>query len=323
MRFKKQFTVVVTVDDPIGFAADSGSLQREIVRRYESSCFGECYIIRVLSIDREGEMKIPRGINICQANIDVMFTAECMRYNRGDVICDCMVQKVKEPGQEFILVCIANYADVCVLNNWKSSSVTAGQVIPVRVVDVTYRPNSRRIHVNAEVFVPSKEYRLYRCPVDIRNQSARLADLIERHSAALEKLAVLDEKLVEAFTLQLRAYDVPPKPAGIQLHLADIIAGNIPANVKFIAKPPSADSCDDVYTGFAQRPEDPSAQLIEHQQYDALCADILLEHIAAIGILESFVLLYADEKMRAEHENLWKLFRVSRKLSHDRLHGAH
>lgn len=160
MIIEKTFEVVINLIDINDiFSNDIDSvLLNKIKHIYENKCFKSCFITNINGIIERGMLNINKRSLTCETSIDVKFSANVIIYEYLEVINNNVIDNITKSRLECRSGNIVSYINIA---NQDMSTLSVGQIIPIRVGKATYQPLQSTISVNAFPFIPTTNYETY------------------------------------------------------------------------------------------------------------------------------------------------------------------
>lgn len=147
-RQVREFTVRLPVNDPISFMADADTnIVKSLRAIYEKRCYMACFVDKIVRVVERGPCYVSV---IVESNIDVKFEAEVAYLQRDEIIpVRVSVSKPLVAGEwggdsesppSFVTFRLP-----------PNITVTTGQTVPVRIVDVEYPPMKDHVSATAQL----------------------------------------------------------------------------------------------------------------------------------------------------------------------------
>ena len=198
MDSQRIFTVTITVDDAVGFVANTNSALRYIIGNYEGRCWQGCFIVRVVEIIRKSKCVISQGDMSGKGTIDITFRAEVMFLGEGDFVAGCTIQTIVGPTL-FVATAPHLVINVDIRNDPLAKTYAEGQIIPCIVQEPRFGPFCEIVAVYAIPFLHHNRARdmiLEVLATPAHNSTSKLTDdnltaLTDRRDALLDKVSKL------------------------------------------------------------------------------------------------------------------------------------
>jgi len=152
MKFIKIFDIILNIDNVnyIFTKNLNDKLIQLISEKYCNKCYMNSYIIKITKIINRSLLESNQNDLNCSFNISIQFEAECIIYNKNEIILDMEIQEKVNNNiivkKDNILALIKNNSD---LVDFKK-----GYKIPIVVGKVKYTLGSDKISINSYPFVP-------------------------------------------------------------------------------------------------------------------------------------------------------------------------
>lgn len=217
MRIKKTLETSIRIQNPLSFCRDiSGNVLSSLRRDLQGKCYRGCYIHSVDSIVKHSEAFVSTDSNRTDAKINVQFECTVSIFYRGETITGVTITHKDKGG-----ILIGETPMCRVFMNYHKSleTITAGQIITVRVGATQYAPYTDKVAINAYPYLPAS---LSPLVYKIGAVSPRDAPMIEAASTrfndavkALNDAKAANPKGFQFFAELLGPYKkYPPMPTG-------------------------------------------------------------------------------------------------------------
>lgn len=156
MLEKKRFITQLDTDNPsIYMALDIDKSVLQLLReKFAGRCFQGCYIVDVIEINKRSPMLSEWNRSGGSFTCHVEFLVNCVVYNKGDIIPDAKIVGIMSNGM-FILN--FKYGSIGLPPSPKLQLFKMGQIIPVRVSDISYEAYRTGISCIAQPLLPQIE----------------------------------------------------------------------------------------------------------------------------------------------------------------------
>ena len=139
MRFGKKFTVTLDVPDPMEFGTNvDRNVLLGIRQIYEGKCFRGCFIVNITSIERTSEIYINKTGTVGAGTIDVEFTADCSRFNKGDLYPGVRISRTSQVMMGKGVPPIGATEQLAVSIEDPNEVLADGFIIPVVIGEIDY-----------------------------------------------------------------------------------------------------------------------------------------------------------------------------------------
>lgn len=152
MRINKVFDIILNITDinHIFVKKFDDKLIELLSEKYLNRCFMSSYIVKINKIINRSLLELNQNDLDCSFNISVQFEAECLIYNKNEIILDMEIQEIVNNNiitkKDNILALIKNNQDLSVFKK--------GDKIPITVGKVKYSLGSDKISINSYPFIP-------------------------------------------------------------------------------------------------------------------------------------------------------------------------
>lgn len=152
MRINKVFDIILNITDitHIFVKKFDDKLIELLSEKYLNRCFMSSYIVKINKIINRSLLELNQNDLDCSFNISVQFEAECLIYNKNEIILDMEIQEIMNNNiitkKDNILALIKNNQDLSIFKK--------GDKIPITVGKVKYSLGSDKISINSYPFIP-------------------------------------------------------------------------------------------------------------------------------------------------------------------------
>lgn len=152
MRINKVFDIILNITDinHIFVKKFDDKLIELLSEKYLNRCFMSSYIVKINKIINRSLLELNQNDLDCSFNISVQFEAECLIYNKNEIILDMEIQEIVNNNiitkKDNILALIKNNQDLSIFKK--------GDKIPITVGKVKYSLGSDKISINSYPFIP-------------------------------------------------------------------------------------------------------------------------------------------------------------------------
>ena len=193
MILEKIFDVTLNISNPINFCTNkSHYIMTELNNMYANKCFMGTYIIEVIELLQSSSCRIINTNSSGDGIIDVRFSANVFILNTWDVLIGVEIEK----NQSLI---VGSYKKPELIidvtfkpTNIQATSLTIGQLIPVRIVKAIHKPRENKIAAAAILLTCDKKATIYRVKGEILKSAIpeiqMLFDMIINELKMREKL---------------------------------------------------------------------------------------------------------------------------------------
>lgn len=196
MRINKVFDIILNITDinHIFVKKFDDKLIELLSEKYLNRCFMSSYIVKINKIINRSLLELNQNDLDCSFNISVQFEAECLIYNKNEIILDMEIQEIVNNNiitkKDNILALIKNNQDLSIFKK--------GDKIPITVGKVKYSLGSDKISINSYPFIPitNKNIIYYKINEITENDKLQLQESIINYIEIEEnkKLEILKNK---------------------------------------------------------------------------------------------------------------------------------
>jgi len=300
----KLITVSIDVKNPINVCSNLNVNVLNILKdKYEGKCYKGALILRIVAISAISDCYIGQLGAPSFGTIDVMFEAEVLYYNEGEIITGCTIVN----KDNLSITCITDNACIMLANTMPS--LVKDQKITIRVAKSLYKIGSNKISVNAVPFLPSKKYHIYRIVV---NPTINLGEYLQpiRDLIVAEEAQIVENNARKFFEHIIYAYKELAQPSGktvtVEAAIKSISGENPPI---YIARDTRMSPLKGELQLYEKAPEDPNGVVfaVELPAHEALLR-LLEDHYGVLKAVREMVDIYSGEKDFAAHKNLWAIY---------------
>lgn len=338
VQIHKQYETIVNLLPIENYSSNSELVIMSKLRKvFEGKCYKSSLIRKITRIVRRGWIKPAQNLTDGSSDVNVIFEAESIVYNEGDIITDCVVKNVERSGE---LICKSEHAAIHIRGNVMLRGIQTGQTIPVRVVSVRYSVGKDSITINGTPYFHPMMFFLYKTEITPGKVPAEVIELLQSlHRNALEaesKFADLDPKLRKFFTETFYPFTESADKfettsgKGIQkLNMMDeakkfVEAGFDSAKTEetpmFVIRHPRTDKSSptiyhidesifkgDIYKVAILDAKQFSIQAV-HESYASILVQYLEEYISYLTMISELIATYDTEEKRQAHKNVWAIY---------------
>jgi hypothetical protein len=323
MIFNASFTVTIDTVDPIGYAKDSvGNALLQVRDVYEGKCFQGKFIHSILGICRTSRCRINRvGCEVGSGTVEVKFRALCSRYHPGDAVAGMQVVCGQPLTGDAVGPRSAVEPAVLTIIN-PNATFAVGQVLPVRIIRVSYDPLSDKPSAATELLTCRLEETIWEvaAPQQALTEEV-IAKIYQQVAEAIEDRQAIqktkgDQQVRVLFAGLLATYQgqkekpLPPtlKPFELETFAAFM------AWVKKL-KPETR------WTRSLTKPFDwvgvcEATDKFESEQYrvvragaDEIISAVLCAVLNSVQVLNDFPRVFPSDRVIQSHMNVWMLMR--------------
>lgn len=334
VQIHKQYETIVNLSPAENYSASSDAVIMNKLRKvFEGKCYKSSLIIKILRIIRRSGIKPAQNLTDGSADVNVIFEAESIVYNDGDIITNCVVKNVERSGE---LICKSEYAAIHIRGNVMLRGIQTGQIIPIRVVSVKYSVGKDSITINGTPYFHPMSFFLYKTDVTPGKVPTEVVELLGSllHNAekAEQRLADQDPKLKKFFTETFYPFEKGDEPSTSKgIHKFDMISevkkimttdavSTGSATTMFVLRHPRTNRSsttiyhldEDLLKGdIAKLPilEAGKFQIqAVHESYASVLVKYLEEYIGYLTMISEVIEIYDSEEKRQAHKNIWAIY---------------
>jgi len=159
MKITKIFDIILNIDNINDiFTKDiNQKLLSLIKKKYQYKCYLSSYVLKINKIINRSLLEFNQNDLNCSFNISIQFEAECLVFNKNEVILNMKIQEIVNNNlilkntttseiNEIIIALIKNNQDLSIFSK--------DDIIPIIVGKVKYSLGSDKITINAYPFIP-------------------------------------------------------------------------------------------------------------------------------------------------------------------------
>jgi hypothetical protein len=159
MKITKIFDITLNIDNINDiFTKDiNQKLLSLIKKKYQYKCYLSSYVLKINKIINRSLLEFNQNDLNCSFNISIQFEAECLVFNKNEVILNMKIQEIVNNNlilkntttseiNEIIIALIKNNQDLSIFSK--------DDIIPIIVGKVKYSLGSDKITINAYPFIP-------------------------------------------------------------------------------------------------------------------------------------------------------------------------
>ena len=286
------------------------SILRIVENKFVGKCFHECFIKKVISVERRSRCVINQEGAPNHGRLTVTFRIRAVVYIPGEIIADCRVI-TKKGGS---IICRNKYADIYLLDTPDTAAIQAGNIIPVRANMARYSIGESRISVNASLNMPTARYDVYEIVLPISVTSSRmLAAQVRKIAIAESKAKVVASESEKAWTVFkniMYAYKTPQKRDNV-MNIVDLLNNATTdkyAGTYYIGRDPGLDLTTPVVI-MSKQAQDGRVPLVTS---DAALIAVANHYIGYLRALRTMVRVYNTPEMLDGHANLWRILNAKK-----------
>jgi hypothetical protein len=179
MKITKIFDITLNIDNINDiFTKDiNQKLLSLIKKKYQYKCYLSSYVLKINKIINRSLLEFNQNDLNCSFNISIQFEAECLVFNKNEVILNMKIQEIVNNNlilkntttseiNEIIIALIKNNQDLSIFSK--------DDIIPIIVGKVKYSLGSDKITINAYPFIPIISNIIYYQVTGINKQQLEL-----------------------------------------------------------------------------------------------------------------------------------------------------
>lgn len=322
MKILKEYEIHLnlTAAEVYTSAADNNYLLSKIRNLYDGRCLASTLITSILRIIRQSDIYCTKSKNDGSYEMDMVFEAEAIIYNAGNIISDCVIKKVETTGQ---IICVSDYAVIRLDINRLVQSIGEGGRIPVLVHSSSYTFGKREITVTGETyFHPQREFVLYKLmgdiPAEAKMQFKILEDKIAEEVAWAAGLDKDERKQYDYFASLFYPWKTVKPINDKKLIVASILTCKDDMQINYIAKHPIQDEAsgsvliipEDVALEGPKHPLLGSDYIVKFivDKRDKIMYTLLVEYLNYLSMLKEYCTLYNTPEKLKSNQRAWDLY---------------
>ena len=158
MRILKVYETEVNLSATEQYQPDMNAVIIDKLRQtFEGTCFHSSLIIKIIRIVQRSHCTPAQNLADGSGCVAVIFEAEAIIYNIGDIVTDCVVQNMAGRGG---LICKSDYAAIHIKGTLLLRGIQIGQILPITGHEVTYSKNKTKISINAKPYYHPMDFKL-------------------------------------------------------------------------------------------------------------------------------------------------------------------
>jgi len=179
MKITKIFDITLNIDNINDiFTKDiNQKLLSLIKKKYQYKCYLSSYVLKINKIINRSLLEFNQNDLNCSFNISIQFEAECLVFNKNEVILNMKIQEIVNNNlilkntttseiNEIIIALIKNNQDLSIFSK--------DDIIPIIVGKVKYSLGSDKITINAYPFIPIVSNIIYYQVTSLNKQQLEL-----------------------------------------------------------------------------------------------------------------------------------------------------
>jgi hypothetical protein len=187
--------VQISLDDTnLIYSNDEQHLLDHLNKLYAGYCYKKALVLKVIEIVNKSPIIIDSTRNSGKCRIDIEFSAQCVIYDKYEVITDAEIVEIMDNGQIFLK---NDYCAIGLAPNAKLQQFRVGATVPVRVVVSRYVPNSKVVAIQAIPFVPII-IKMDAVPVQLSQRDYKQVEsLFDDIESEIQEIKKLDKKKID------------------------------------------------------------------------------------------------------------------------------
>lgn len=336
VKIHKQYETIVNLSPVENYSSNSELVIMNKLRKvFEGKCYKSSLICNITRIIRRGWIKPAQNLTDGSSDVNVIFEAESIVYNAGDIITDCVVKNVERSGE---LICKSEYAAIHIRGSVMLRGIQNGQTIPVQVVSVRYSVGTDSITINGTPYYHSMMFFLYKTDITPNKVPADVIELLQSlHNKALEienKFKNSDPKLSKFFIeifypfIDNTIKDDKTNKDIRKLNMMDEVKKFVEADFSttkketpmFIIRHPRTEKSqpfiyhieESVFNNDISKISILEASRFAinavYENYASILVKYLEEYISYLTMITELIVTYDTEEKRQAHKNVWAIY---------------
>lgn len=159
MKITKIFDITLNIDNINDiFTKDiNQKLLSLIKKKYQYKCYLSSYVLKINKIINRSLLEFNQNDLNCSFNISIQFEAECLVFNKNEVILNMKIQEIVNNNLILKNTTTSEINEIMIAlikNNQDLSIFSKDDIIPIIVGKVKYSLGSDKITINAYPFIP-------------------------------------------------------------------------------------------------------------------------------------------------------------------------
>lgn len=313
MRVTRQLEAELLIVNPIDIYADvENNLMSILTTEYETRCYSGCFVLKIIRLLKYSDCIIVSEGERTHGKMLVKFEAECIVFYVGEIVNGCEVSGRDKTG---VIIAAGPYCSVFLNSHPVLASVTAGQIIPVKVGAVEYRHGYKTASINALPFMPSSEHPSWLVTGAWDAGSYSVKSALENLAATRRELDALKKsnpKGYQFFTSLLYWWREPQSaPHGVTpVDIDTLVAKGEKSGVVVSADTRIQPDSPQLWVFSKERPTAKITTLTP----EATILTIIQHKTNQLQCICDMLKTYNTEALMTSHKNIWAMF-VKNKLS--------
>lgn len=276
---------------------------KKIQNQYEGTCIDNKYIYKVNKILKLSLTNIIRRTTTSDCDVNLILDVTFIVLNQYDVITNNKVIEII--NSKNIIICKNDYASILIENNVSLSTIKVGQNIPIIVGRASYRLHESFLTINAFPFVVilSKPiiYNIIRLSDDEKEKLQVLIDTIKKE----EELK--DEKNKRWLYFSKLIY--PFKTDKSKLSKNQSISSLFDLNQEGLI---SVSDEQNILDGNMIKLTETTDEIINEKALTVYSL-LLIRYLKKLILVRELTEIYSDDKIFADHKNIFEIYESSKK----------
>lgn len=319
MIVDKIFDVTLNIVNPINFCTNKKQhILIELNNLYVNKCYMGSYIMDIIDVLQSSTCRITNTNSSGNGSIDVKFSAKVFILNAWDILVGVKIEK----NQSLIVGKYENsnlIIDVTFKpTNIQASSLTVGQLIPVRVIKAIHKPRENKIAIAAVLLTCDRKVVTYRVKGEISKSALPEIQLLFNNIIDELKLrTMIDKSIITFFESLIYSYRTMDSTS-VKIDISDTHWEGPKTNILNTVN--IFDTINSDLTGFWSRPLQicRSSPLLVISQDKPTDYILTAPHLMIIEFAKNILIflkavrecseLYTPDIINS-HENIWNMMR--------------
>ncbi len=273
--------------------------------KFEKKCYHGLFIKNILRVIKHGEGVIHNQQSMVFAKMPVTFIANCLIYNTGDIINNCIVDKKMDNG---CLICHSDNVSIFINKNNLLTGIDIGQIISIKVGKAAYDIGKSMISINAYPMIYDFNPKYYRINTKELTEQQRMIvkenlDRIGDLEEDIAKLRKTSENMYKYFHDLFYAYKSAPDIKQLKtISLFDEIDG-------WVCRDPRIDLVSPNLVIYEQIPQGVIVEVSTSRSALMTCIDDVINYLT---MMKEYMEIYNTEVLIKSHKNYWLVWSRSK-----------
>lgn len=317
VKIIKLIETSIDVVNPIkAYSAPETYLMEILSNKFDGKCYAGCLIERVIRIHKRGFCMVDKFGDPNIATVHVVFEAEVIIYNPGEVIHGCTI-KSKDLKTGIIALTKGTTVNIMTMDPHRIfEKLVKDQLVSVVVGSSKYKINYSKITINSTIMLFPVTTRVYAVGADDVIEQT-IIEQWKKEKTRIEELAKTDvvKKLLPFYESILSAYKPdnkkPISGGGDIVSIEDIIEGKVDSTNKFICRDPRFPVGSNKLLLLSNKTM--GGESLKYHEYSQEIANgkamAIIDSINYYRILREYLEIYNTAEIIAKHKSLWELYK--------------